>query len=151
MALVGVVKRLDQSKSTICSFHGPYQALRSENSSLSFHHFRHIDSSGHSLRCLHLEISLFSCGWRRWWQNWSLYPLRMYNNVKYLMMLLLTRSLYLQLVCTITFADSGTCVYCTCLTLYVYSKDWHSLKICQTEILRPILRVKVSVKETSFP
>ena len=55
MGLIGEVDRHGRSKSKICSICSLYQALRSKGSSL-FHNLQHIHSSGHSLRCPHLEI-----------------------------------------------------------------------------------------------
>ena len=55
---LGVVDRCVQSKGVICSAHDPYQVIRSEDSS-HFYHLRHLESSDHSFRRLHLEIWQF--------------------------------------------------------------------------------------------
>ena len=78
IAWVGVVDRHGQSKSTICSPYGPYQALWSKGSSL-FCHIRHCDCIGHSLRHLEVKIWRFLCGRRRWWHDQLLYPLCMHT------------------------------------------------------------------------
>ena len=76
---VGVVDRRDRSKGTICSAHYPYQVIRSKDSSL-FYHIRHLDSRGHLLICLQLEMWQFFVddddNDRR--TDQSLYPLRMH-------------------------------------------------------------------------
>ena len=88
MGLIGVVDRHDRSKSKICSICSLYQALRSKGS-LLYRNLRRIHSSGHLLRCPHLEI------WHGRQQNrWLLYPFTHAHRVITLVLCALSRMSY---------------------------------------------------------